>query len=164
MKRGPRLLGGLALAVLLAGCGFQLRGSAPALEAYDQPIFLAGLAPFSPLHRDLSRALQEADVQLSDAAAGASVLRVSDYESTRRVLSVDSRNKVVEFELEESFRFSLHSADGVERAPSQRLRTLRIYLNPEIQVLGRATEEELLRADMRRELAQQLVTRLSHQL
>ena len=126
-----------------------------------EPIHLTGITPHRPLYRALARALEQTGAKLSDQAAGALLLRVSDVRSNRRVLSVDRRNKTVEFELEESFLFSLRDARGAPVTADQRLRALRISLNPEIEVLGRSREEQLLRDDMREELAQQLVERIA---
>jgi len=151
----------LVLGFSLTGCGFHLRGQETATLTSVEPIHISGLKFHHPLHRALTKALEQADARLSDTLAGASRLSIRDIRSTRRVLSVDSRNKTVEFELEESFLFSLRSALGSEQISDQRLRTLRINLNPEIEVLGRNREEELLRTDMRAELAQRLVERIA---
>ena len=149
------------LSTTLAGCGFQLRGQDTATLASGEPIHISGLKFHHPLYRALTTALEQADARLSDVPAGASRLSIRDVRSTRRVLSVDSRNKTVEYELEESFLFSLRDALGSEQISDQRLRTLRISLNPEIEVLGRKREEEFLRIDMRAELAQRLVERIT---
>jgi LPS-assembly lipoprotein len=154
-------IGGLA--VLLAGCGFQLRGQQSALVQLPDPVLVAGIGPYRALHRDITSALQLAGATTTTEAANALVLRVDDHRSERRVLSVGIDNKVVEFELEESFVFSLRSSDRKVLIPPQRLRSLRIHLNPQVEELGRDNEAALLRADMRRDLAQRLVERLSAQ-
>lgn len=151
----------LLLSVTLVGCGFHLRGQETATLESMAPIYISGLKFHHPLHRALTSALKQADATLSDAPEGAARLSIRDVRSTRRVLSIDRRNKTVEFELEEAFLFSLRSAQGTERITDQRLRTLRISLNPEIEVLGRRREEELLRTDMLAELAQRLVERIA---
>ena len=151
----------LFLSVTMTGCGFQLRGQETATLTSMAPLHLSGLKFHDPLHRALTRALKQAGARLSATPEGASRLRIRDVRSTRRVLSVDQRNKSVEYELEEAFVFSLRSADGSEQITDQRLRTLRISLNPEVEVLGRRREEELLRNDMRAELAQRLVERIA---
>ena len=77
------------------------------------------------------------------------------------MLSVNSRNKAVEYELEESAEFALYQAGGSELTPPQTVRILRILLRPTDAILGANREEELLRGDMRRELAERIVRRVA---
>ncbi|MFM1892648.1 MAG: LPS-assembly lipoprotein [Pseudomonadota bacterium] len=162
MRRTALLL--LLLLPLLGGCGFQPRGQAAPLVELGGALRMTGLSIQDPLYRELQQALQLAGADTTAEGDAAAVLRISDRRSTSRVLSVDSRNKVVEYELEESFLFSVRGSDGSERIPEQRLITLRILLNPQVQVLGRNREADLIRIDMRRELANRLVERLAAQL
>jgi LPS-assembly lipoprotein len=151
-------------ALLLAGCGFQPRGQALNLSAIPDPIHIAGIAPHSPLARELRRQFQQAGVGIADSAAdSASVLRISRRDSDSRVLSVDSRNKAVEYELEESARFALYDSGGEERVPPQTVRALRILKRPPDAILGADREKDLLRADMRRDLAERIARRLAAQ-
>jgi len=77
------------------------------------------------------------------------------------VLSVDSRNKAVEFELEDSLRFALHDKAGRQLLPPQAERVVRIQFRPPTVVLGSARESELLREDMLRDLVARVIRRLS---
>lgn len=153
----------LLLAALgIAGCGFQPRGQTLALGGIPSPLHVTGLTAYSPLQRELASQLDAAGASLSETAAGAAaVLRISDARSGSRVLSVNSRNKAVEFELEESATFSLRAADGRELATEQTVRTLRILFQPEDAVLGSSREAELLRGDMRRQLVESIIRRLA---
>ncbi|HPE79789.1 MAG: hypothetical protein H6961_05350 [Chromatiaceae bacterium] len=153
----------LLLATLgLTACGFQPRGQAVMLSGVPSPLHIAGLTPYSPLQRELANQLEASGASLSETAAGAAaVLRISDWRSGSRVLSVNSRNKAVEYELEESATFALRTADGREPVAPQTVRTLRILFQPEDAVLGSSREAELLRADMRRQLVDSIVRRLA---
>ena len=164
MQRPAAVLFALALLLPLAGCGFQLRGQTAPLVTLGGPVQVVGLTFHDPLYRELQQSLHVAGASATTDSGGAVVLRISDRQSNRRVLSVDNRNKAVEYELEESFLFSVRDRDGNERAPEQRLRALRVIFNPEDEVLGRNREEDLMRADMRRDLANRLVERLAAQL
>jgi LPS-assembly lipoprotein len=159
----PRVASLLALALLLNGCGFALRGQQAELTRLPDPVFITGIRPYRELHREITDALRLAGATITPVAANALVLRIEEPRSERRVFSVDRRNKVLEYELEESFVFRVNAPDRHELIPPQRLRSLRIHLNPDVEVLGRNREEDLLRADMRRDLAQRLVERLSAQ-
>ena len=151
-----------ALAPLAAGCGFQPRGQTPGAEAIPAPLYISGISPYSALHREIEEQLRIAGVALAPVAAeSAAVLSVADWRQESRLLSVDSRNKAVEFELEESARFGLRARGGEELVATQTARATRIQFRPETAVLGSSREAELLRADMIRDLAQRIVRRLA---
>ncbi len=153
----------LGVAVQLGACGFQPRGmGAGRLEAVPGPLFVAGVGHYSPLYRELRRQLAHTDLKLvSNAADSGSTLRISRWKRGHRVLSVDSRNKAVEFELEDSLRFALHDKAGRQLLPPQAERVVRIQFRPPTVVLGSAREAELLREDMLRDLVARVVRRLS---
>lgn len=164
-----RHLLGLLLLVWLAGlltaCGFQPRGHAPSLAALPGPLYIAGLKPYSPLHRELTRQLTANGVTLvNDASTAGSTLAVRNHDSDRRVLSVDSRNRAVEYELEETLDYSLRVPGKGELIAEQRIRVTRIQFSPGEQVLSRDRERELILEDMRRDLGSRLIRRLASQL
>ena len=154
----------LALAtVSLAACGFQPRGHS-AGGSIPSPITIRGIAEFSDLYRELSRQLKVAGVELAPPEAqGVTVLQIAGLNRDRRLMSVNSRNKAVEFELVEAVTFALRSAQGTQLVPPQRLQVTRIQYRPEIAVLGSSREAELLRQDMREELAGRIIQRLAVQ-
>ena len=155
----------LALFVLsVSACGFQPRGHSTAGSNIPSPIAVRGASEFSDLYRELSRQLKVAGVELAPPATrGIPILLLSDAKADRRLLSVNSRNKAVEFELIETATFALRSADGRQLVPPQRLQVTRIQFRPEIAVLGSDREAELLRRDMREELAGRIIQRLAAQ-
>jgi LPS-assembly lipoprotein len=71
---------------------------------------------------------------------------------------------VAEYELHEGTSFELVSANGDSLVPPQEISSLMTYLNPETEVLGKQQEEEALRDDMRRDLANKIMRRLQAQL
>ena len=147
-----------------AGCGFQPRGHNMADAGIPGPVYISGIASFSDLYRELYRQLRIAGTQTaSSAAEGAVTLHVTDVEADTRLLSVNSRNKAVEFELIESATFSLRSRQGQELLMPQRVSVLRIQYRPEVAILGSDREAELLRQDMREELAGRIIRRLGAQ-
>lgn len=152
----------LTLLVLTTSCGFHLRGQdGTMLPASFNPIYISGLSDRGDFQRSFRQAFKSSGADLvDDRAAAATIITILDQKSTRRVLTVDSRNKVAEYELEESLRFSVRSASGTDIIPSGQVTVLRIHLNPEDLLLGQNREEELLRGDMRRDLVSQLINRL----
>lgn len=149
--------------IVLAGCGFQPRGQVQGVSGIPSPLHVSGIRTYSALHRELKKQLEQVGVSVAANAAGsAAVLHIRKHDSDRRVLSVDSRNKTVENELEESARFELRSPDRQEvLATEQTARVLRIQFAPRETVLGNRREEDLLRQDMRRELAQRILQRIA---
>lgn len=155
----------LALLVLtISGCGFQPRGYGVSLSTVPGPVFIAGIASYSDLYRALKLQLDLAGVEtVPSATDSASVLRISGIESDAEVVAFNSRNKAIEYELEEAVIFSLHAADGRQLVETQRIKVLRIQYRPEVGVLGSDREGELLREDMRKEIAERIVKRLAAQ-
>lgn len=151
----------LALALLaLAGCGFQPRGQLPEATGLPASVHITGLPAYAPLHHALTRQLEAAGTMSVRAEEAAATLRINQSLSDSRVLSVDSRNKAVEFELEESVRFQLLQS-GVESRPPETVRTTRILYQPGEATLAAERETTVLRAEMHRELASRIVRRLA---
>ena len=149
--------------VMLAGlpaCGFQPRGEAVDLERLPQPLKITGIGRYNPLHRELRRQLNAAGLQTAlPEGIGVATLHVDDHQSTRRVLAVDSSNRAVEYELEESIRIRLVQ-DGATRVAPQTIRVVRILYRPVNAILGGNRETTLLREDMRRDLAERALRRI----
>ena len=165
-RRIPPIVTLLALLGLLmvSGCGFQPRGQALDLAGVPAPLHVSGIPPYSSLARELRHQLEQSGIAIVDTRADSgSVLRIGRRETDSRVLSVNSRNKAVEYELEESAQIALYDRAGAELVAPQTVRVLRILLRPGETLLGSNREEDLLRADMRCELAERIVRRIAAQ-
>jgi len=153
----------LLLALVLSACGFQPRGQQASISHVASPIYIVGLTKFSPLHRELSHQLTRAGATMAaDLSSAVSVLRINTRHNSDRLLSVDSRNKGVEYELEESLKFTLRNSQG-ELVPEQEVRVLRILFRPQQQILGSDREEDLLRADMYKDISSRIIKRIAAQ-
>jgi len=161
-----RILVTLILLLALQGCGFKLRGSSSAtLPESLSPMLIEGLGGNDATRRQLQSLLLESGLQLTPKRAQAgSVLQLQDRQSKRRVIAIDSGGKVVEYELYESLRFSLSNAAGEALLETQQVTLLRTHLNPEVEVLGKQQEEQILRQEMRKDLADQILRRIAAQL
>lgn len=150
----------LVLALLLAACGFQLRGKV------DLPPVLAATQVegdhFSLLVRELDTVLRNAGARLVDNRGQATaVLQVLDETSSERVLSVGVAGQVAEYELVHQVEYRLEDRHGEVLVEKQTLSTRRSYQFDENDVLGKAGEEESLREEMQRDLALRIVQQLS---
>jgi len=161
MLRRPLLLS-TAAALLLAGCGFQLRG-APDL-AFNS--LFVNVSDSSPLGSELKRNLGSlGTVQIiRDAAQRGSAQAVLDILSEQRektVVGVNASGQVREFQLRVRIRFQLRTPQGKELiAPTEILQQRDISFN-ESAVLAKEAEEALLYRDMQTDIVQQLMRRLA---
>jgi len=153
----------LLVPLLLTACGFQPRGQSTETGPLPAAIAVVGLRVNSPLHRELGRQITAAGSTLAAPSGAELVLRISRYTSTSRLLSVDSSNRAVEFELEESAQFSSTDATGNALSATQTARVLRILYRPPDTLLAGDREETLLRDDMRRDLAARMLRRAAAQ-
>ena len=146
--------------VLLAGCGFQLRGAVD-LPPEMARTYISGLGERDVLFLELKRQLRTAGVDIVERRDAASAeLRILEKRDTRRVLSVGSNARVREFELATTVSFDVRGVGNDFRRERATLNTVRDLTFDETNVLGKAGEEALLREDMQRELAWQIVSRL----
>ena len=147
------------LIIVLTGCGFHLRGALPTLTM-DNPIYIAGVDKNSDLYLELARQLRGAKSVITETRSLAkSVLTISDYRSRERQLTLNSSNQAVEYELEESFNFSVQtSRTTVESRP---LKVTRVLGRTESETLAREREEREMRINMRHDLVNQLMYQLA---
>ena len=147
------------LIIVLTGCGFHLRGALPTLTM-DNPIYIAGVDKNSDLYLELARQLRGAKSVVTETRSLAkSVLTISDYRSRERQLTLNSSNQAVEYELEESFNFSVQTSSAtVESRP---LKVTRVLGRTESETLAREREEREMRINMRHDLVNQLMYQLA---
>ncbi len=149
----------LALAPLLAACGFRLRGSAR--FAYGS----LHLAATTPLAEELRTALRGNGLQVfgpQDPPERAQVvLLITGEQRARVVVSRTSNGQVRELQLRLSVRVSARSARGVDLITDLLMEQQRDVSYNETAALAKEAEEEFLFRDMQSDLAQQLVRRLA---
>jgi LPS-assembly lipoprotein len=145
-------------ASVLGGCGFRLQ-STPELPFAR--IALTGFAPGSPLERDLREALATR-VQVVDSPTQADVvLRSLADVRQKSVVASTSASQVREVQLRVRLQFRVLSPTGRELAPSAELLQVRDLSYNETQALAKAYEEAQILRDMRSDIVQQVLRRLS---
>lgn len=146
----------MAAVLLLAGCGFQLRG---ALELPQDIRSVQVTAP-SALKNDILAILESGGVEIAAADADARIT-VDSERFSRRVLSVDpNTGKEREFELAYTISFGVARRDGTQVIDNGNVNLLRDYIFDPEAVIGTGREEELLRDEMRRDAARQMLRRV----
>lgn len=148
------------LVLLLAGCGYQLRG-AFALPDSMTRTYVAAADQHSIFYEQLLAALRANGVELVDSPMDAgAVMYVHVDDTGQRVLSVSARNVPREYEVHYTVQFSVEDTERVLLEP-QVLTLTRDYTYDETQVLGKAREEEILRRAIADDLVRLVLRRLS---
>jgi LPS-assembly lipoprotein len=152
-----RRLGVTALLLALAGCGFTLRGSVDLPEPL-RTLEVVSLDDGGELLQQVRRALRNSGVNLVEQG--------SDYRlglgrevTDERIVSVNANARAGEYEVEMSLQFQLTRAGEAVLGPDT-LRLTRVYLTDPENAVAKEEEAELIRSELRRELAQQLLRRL----
>jgi len=152
-----RLLLLFTLLLSLTACGFHLRGSVQ-LPPELAEMALRDASQATDILPDLRRALKNEKIRLSEAAPLVLQLKTEQY--GKRVLSVDSSGRAQEYGLSYTIRFSMQGENGavwlIEQTVTES-RDLRFDANA---VLGTASEETLLKTEMRRDAVLQILRRL----
>ena len=170
------------LLVLLAGCGFKLRGSAE-LPGYRLPFatIALSLAETSEFYAHLKRTIEASSPGtrvVSDPREAEAVLTVLGDRSEKIILSLTAAGRAREYQLVRHFTFKVHGnvttpaappvkySDAPVAGPTEYLPTSTITLRREITfsddlVLSKESEELLLLRDMQGDLVQQLMRRLA---
>lgn len=160
MRRRAAGWGGAAAALLLAGCGFHLQGRA-SLPAVVKTPYLEAPDPQSDFIQYLRHDLLSNGAQLMYEKTHASaVVSILSDRVVRRVLSVSSVNRVNEYEVTYTVAFSVTS-QGKQLLAPQELSATRTYSFDESLLLAKGHEEDILRQDMARNLADMVMRRLS---
>lgn len=150
-----------SLAVVpLTGCGFQLRG---AQELRFRTVQLTGFKPYSPLEKELRRAINASKTTLvvdSGGEAQAILEAVSDRRE-RNVVATTSAGQVRQISLRVRFAFKLRTPSDRELiGPTELLLGRDISYN-ESEALAKEQEEALLYREMQTDIVSQIMRRLA---
>ena len=158
MRRARLMLLVASAALMLAGCGFQLRGAA----TFAFTSVYLNSAGSSGFNNEMRRALTGAGsaTPVDTAAAAQVVLDIPVIQDDKEVLSLSSGGAVREFQLIKRVSFRLHDKDGADWMPAGEIVIRRAYTFNETQVLARDLEEQRLQRDMQTDAIQQIVRRL----
>ncbi|MEA3641778.1 MAG: LPS assembly lipoprotein LptE [Lamprobacter sp.] len=144
--------------LLLVGCGFHLRGAIdfpPGLEpVYIQSGGLVGQA--------VEQRLRGSGVAVTDVAKEAGMtLRFISQSRRSRVVAVDRAGKALAYALEFRVGFDAVDAVGKPLIPQQALTLERTFDdNPDVAVLGKQLESDIIYQDMADDAADQILLRL----
>jgi LPS-assembly lipoprotein len=147
-----------AAAVLVAGCGFQLRGE----FQYPFSSIYVNAPDGNPITLALRRTLEGAGgTRIVDSAAAAQViLEVPPPIEDKSVLSLSGAGRVREFLLTTRVTYRLHDASGRDWLPRSEIVLRRSFTFAETEVLAREYQEVRLFREMQTDAVQQIARRL----
>jgi LPS-assembly lipoprotein len=144
--------------LLLAACGFHLRGTASLpFETIYVPNATAGIA------LDLKRNIRSGTkTRVLDEAKGAEArLQFSEESRQKEILSLTAAGRVSEYRLIYRVRFSVSDAKGADFLPPSTVTLTRDMTYDDSQVLAKEGEEQLLFRDMQSDMVQQIMRRIA---
>ena len=154
-----RLLLILLLPLLLAACGFQLRGDADLPEEMART-HMAIDDPYSTLARRVQTMLEQNGVKFVAPGQATAILEIPENRVLTQVLTIADNARVREYRISHSVQFRLTDADGNELMEMQTFRQTREISFDEQKILASSREQEYLKEDLAENLARQMVNRL----
>jgi LPS-assembly lipoprotein len=148
----------LALPLVLAACGFQLRGTADVpFETIYVPTVAGGIG--LELKRNIQAGTNAKVVD--DAKRAEAVMEFTEETRTKEILSLTGTGRVREFQLRYRVGFRVHDGKGRDFLPTSTVQLTRDITFNDSDVLAKETEEQLLYRDMQSDMVQQILRRLS---
>ncbi len=160
MHRQFRIVFTLLLAAVIAGCGFQLRGSNSNLPYKTLYIALPETADVRIWLQRYISATGQTKIVDSPKDAEAVFQQLQDGR-IKTILSVNAQGRVTEFRLQLNYRFRLVDAKGRELVAPNEINLSRDISYSDSNILAKDLEEGLLWRDMNNDLVNQIVRRLS---
>jgi LPS-assembly lipoprotein len=151
----------LVLALIwLTACGFQLRGEN--LQALQNSQVYVQSNGANTLAGEVKDQLNKAGISTTNSAKDAEYVIKLEHETFRRsILSVDSNTgKVVEYEITYMANLSITGTNGDTILKLEPVTAVRDYIFDETSVLGEFTEEEILRREIAKHAAANVLRRL----
>jgi LPS-assembly lipoprotein len=142
----------------LTACGFHLRGQIEMPEQLS-PLYLEAENIDSSLLRELDNILRANNINRAESKSDASAfLKITQANKSRRVLSVDNRGRVREYELSLRIQYTLQGRN-ISRLDKKISLTRDLLFDPD-SVLAISHEQEVLYQDMSRDAARLMLQQL----
>jgi len=154
----------LCTTLLLAACGFHLRGTGSSRTALPEDwksMHLVSDTPNSEFSRNVTAVFAANGVQWTERADARYSLILSPERFDQRSLSLNSEARVSEYELTMSSQFSVVDAGNREVMPTTPVSVIKQMENDPRNVVGKEGEVQLIQNEMRYELAEQIMRRIS---
>ncbi|MBG6289248.1 MULTISPECIES: LPS-assembly lipoprotein LptE [Pseudomonas] len=156
MKRILTSLALIGLASVLSACGFQLRGLGDTNFALKE-IDVSARNAYGETVTQLKQVLEGSGVKVVSRAPYHLILAREDV--TQRSVSYTSSARSAENELTNTLSYEIRGTDNLLLLANQ-VQVRKVYVQDENNLIGSDQEAQQIRAEMRRDLVQQMVTRL----
>lgn len=156
MKRILTSLALIGLASVLTACGFQLRGLGDTKFALKE-IDVSARNAYGDTVTQLKQVLEGSGVKVVSRAPYHLILAREDV--TQRSVSYTSSARSAENELTNTLSYEIRGTDNLLLLANQ-VQVRKVYVQDENNLIGSDQEAQQIRAEMRRDLVQQMVTRL----
>ena len=144
--------------LILAACGFQLRGTASLpFDTVFVPNATTGIA------LDIKRSIQAGTNArvVDDAKSAAALLQFSEESRRKEILSLTAAGRVSEYRLYYRVGFRVSDGKGGDFLPPSTIQLFRDMTYDDSQVLAKEAEEQLLFRDMQQDMVQQVLRRIA---
>lgn len=155
----PRRTWLVLILALIAGCGFQLRGS----YALPYESLYLSMPDYSVIGATLKRAIRSSAttrLALTASDAQATLLPGAEYRD-RVILSVSGTGRVSELRLRYLYPYRVVDVKGRDLVPPVTIELVRDLTYDDSNILAKQQEEALLWRDMENDLVQQLMRKLA---
>ena len=153
----------LGFACLLSACGFQLRGTGgSSVPESWQRMHLITTNPNGELSRELQSTFAASGVVWVDREEANYLLNIGPEKFSQRNLSLNAQARAADFELTLATSFAVDDGQGVEVMESAKAFVVKQMENDPRNVVGKAEEVRILRAEMRTELINQIMRRIGY--
>ncbi|MCG8909110.1 MULTISPECIES: LPS assembly lipoprotein LptE [Pseudomonas] len=156
MKRILTSLALIGLAGVLSACGFQLRGLGDTNFALKE-IDVSARNAYGETVTQLKQVLEGSGVKVVSRAPYHLILAREDV--TQRSVSYTSSARSAENELTNTLSYEIRGSDNLLLLANQ-VQVRKVYVQDENNLIGSDQEAQQIRNEMRRDLVQQMVTRL----
>ena len=151
----------LGLLSAISGCGFHPRGSS-ALPSEMAVTYIKSGQPYGSLVDDFSAALQAHGGHLTRQRSEATaILHIVSNEIEKRVLSVDTAGKVLEYEIRQTIRFSVETSEKLPIVEQQEVSLARDYIFSSAEALSTEREDKIIRRVLQRNLVNLAMLRIT---
>ncbi len=162
-RRNALLLTLLGATLVLAGCGFQLRGTGGVSVPVEwKSMYLITSSPNSEFSREVKLRFAANGIEWADDKADANYwVRLGTERFSQRNLSLNADARAAEFELTMQSNFAVQDNTGQSVMPETTASVIKQMENDPANVVGKAEEMRLLKGEMRTELSQQIMRRIA---